>query len=90
MCEPIRDANGNVTVIVCGGRHKRKYCRWCGSYADLLCDFPVRPGHTCDAPICAKHAKPMGANLDYCPKHAQEQRRRPVAQQQSLFGGLSG
>lgn len=67
MCEIVK--LGETTAIICGGRHAKKKCRWCGSPADLLCDFPLAEGKTCDAPMCEDHATGKAANVDYCPNH---------------------
>lgn len=70
MCETLRDTNGRVMGILCGGHRSRKRCSWCGrGYADKLCDFPVGRDKTCDAPICNRCATSVGEDRDYCPKH---------------------
>ncbi len=85
-CEKVtfQTKNGPVTAIVCGARRRRTPCRSCGAPdATLLCDFPVGPGATCDAPICWRCAMHAGADLDYCPTHAADARQ---PHQLALFG----
>ncbi len=42
---------GGITAIVCGSRPRPKRCG-CGARADLLCDWKLGNGKTCDKPIC--------------------------------------
>lgn len=39
-------------------------CQTCGRTAEYLCDWPG-----CDAPICWRHATPIGWQVDHCPAH---------------------
>jgi hypothetical protein len=59
-----------TTAIVCGSgpRPRTKPCK-CGGWSTLLCDYPLSPGKTCDAPLCRHCAVPMGRNRDWCPQH---------------------
>lgn len=54
-------------LFVCGdlGPH----CADCAAVGDLLCDFPVGEGKTCDRPMCATHASEIGPELHYCRTH---------------------
>jgi hypothetical protein len=82
-CTYLRDKEGHVTAIVCGRRQPRRFCKSCNrEFASKLCDFPVAPGKTCDAPICDKCATAVGPDLDHCPKHKNE---KLAAEQGSLF-----
>lgn len=71
-CDIKRDANGQMTSIVCSRGQRR--CRWCGKPCTKLCDFP-RDAGTCDAPMCDSHAKHVAYETDYCPDH-QERRAK--------------
>lgn len=54
------------------------YCRFCGNFAEVECDWPVGGGVTCDLPLCLDHRThildgpdPDGEyDIDYCPAHA--------------------
>jgi hypothetical protein len=71
-------------VVCTKGRTQR--CKFCGiGVVAKLCDFPVGPKKTCDAGMCAKCATSVGADLDYCPKHKNEERPG----QQNLFADNS-
>lgn len=92
MCEHFQLDNGAL-AIVCGGRVQRKYCT-CGRAADFLCDWKVsaKKSGTCDAPICAAHAKQVALGKHLCPAHqlhyAVWKRKHPDAvmpEQKTLF-----
>ena len=73
-------------------RWPKKQCLWCEREAVVFCDYVFgqekqNPGqyfsitdpiHTCDAPVCAMHAKRVGficgggelETIDRCPHHA--------------------
>lgn len=36
---------------------------------DILCDYPVGYGKTCDRGLCSKHAHEIGKDLHYCEAH---------------------
>lgn len=63
----------NGTAVICGGRTRRRKCRFCGHPADLLCDYEGlnRKGRlvTCSAPMCAACGQSIGNDLDLCPPH---------------------
>jgi hypothetical protein len=69
MCHQIKFENGR-SVVICGLR--TKHCA-CGREADLACDWKVagKKSGTCDAPICAHHAKQVGPDKHLCPQHQQ-------------------
>lgn len=64
----------NLRVIICRSRPvTRKYCKFClGAgrqvLASRLCDAEIRPGKSCDAGLCDKHARARGQK-DVCPIH---------------------
>ena len=67
---------GDVVVIACGrGRRERvRYCVACLSMgreraADLLCDWPLSTGKTCDKSMCHEHATRIRPGIDYCRDH---------------------
>ena len=68
-CEHIQLPNGGVAII-CGMRGRRKFCA-CGRACAFECDWKVREkkSGTCDAPICAQHAKQVGPDKHLCPLH---------------------
>ena len=55
------------TVFVCGdlGPH----CADCAGVGDLLCDFPVGDGKTCDRSLCVEHAHEVAPEIHYCDAH---------------------
>ena len=70
-CQPIK-LPGGQSAIVCGPTPRPKTCSVCKRQTrePKLCDFPIRPGKTCDAvmcPACASHKEP---DTDHCPLHA--------------------
>lgn len=64
----IRSGVGS-TMTLCGdlGPH----CADCAAVGDLLCDYPVGDGKTCDRPMCDDHAHEIGPELHYCEAHYQ-------------------
>lgn len=69
-CTPVKLPNGD-TAIVCSRRRKPAPCKDCGRPSTVLCDFPstIKPGTTCDRPLCGSCSKSVGPNLDYCLRH---------------------
>lgn len=41
----------------------------CCAISSFLCDWELSDGKTCDAPLCADHAKEIGRDRHYCPLH---------------------
>lgn len=59
-----------VGGIFCGDAFTTKsVCSRCGLYADILCDFPMGKGTTCDLPLCDDCTHRVGDDLDLCPLH---------------------
>jgi hypothetical protein len=56
-------------AFICARGKRTKPCRHCSDPSSLLCDYPVRGGKTCSAPICGACAAHRGENLDYCREH---------------------
>lgn len=56
--------------FICGdlGPH----CTNCGTVGDVLCDYPVGDGKTCDRQICQGCAHLIGPDLHYCIPHFAE------------------
>lgn len=57
------------TIFLCGefGPH----CADCAGVGDILCDYPVGDGKTCDRAICSEHAVEIAPDLHYCKAHHQ-------------------
>ncbi len=70
MCEHVKFPDGN-TAIICGMRTGRKWCVTCNRPAGILCDWkvPGRNAGTCDAAVCAHHAKQVAPGKHLCPEH---------------------
>jgi hypothetical protein len=60
---------GGATAIVCGRGKKQRHCAYCGGPANLLCDWKLPGGKTCDLPICSRCSTHEGADKDYCKIH---------------------
>lgn len=58
-----------TTMILCGKFKPQQYCAHCGGPANLLCDWPLPNGKTCDLPICPRCSTPDGPDKDYCKAH---------------------
>lgn len=56
--------------FICGdlGDH----CAQCGTVSDVLCDFPVGDGKTCDRAICEECAHEVAPDVHYCYGHFAE------------------
>lgn len=68
-CYPFKSEDGKSSGWICTrGRSRPRHCT-CGRESAFLCDYPLR-ARDCDAPICAEHARKVGQEIDYCPKHA--------------------
>lgn len=61
--------------IICGNLGPHCQAARCGRIGDLLCDFPVGDGKTCDRPLCEHHAVEVAPDMHYCPAHLLEWER---------------
>src|SRR6185312_8100188 len=61
-----RDPNDGP-IFACGSEEV-PVCR-CGHMADILCDWPVGRGKTCDLPLCSDCTKHIGDDQDLCAIH---------------------
>lgn len=100
---PFYVVNGMVTHLNLGRRKGPAPCvaevgpdaqpprkRCCGISA-FLCDWPVgedSEGQTCDAPLCDAHARQVGRNRHYCPRHHAQ--ALAVQPQLGLFTSIVG
>ena len=44
-------------------------CFDCAGVSDVLCDWPIAKGKTCDRGICEECAPPVAPDLHYCKSH---------------------
>ena len=61
------DLGNGAHAIICG-LPRQKRCK-CGAPATKLCDWKMRAGGTCDAPICEACAIKPNPRKDICPDH---------------------
>lgn len=74
VCSTVKLPDGTVAIV----RHAKARapkCRFCFLTSTKLCDAIVGKTLggdpiTCDAPICNTHARRVGPDKDFCPKHA--------------------
>lgn len=71
-CYPL--VGDGIVGWICGDLGEIDYCREseCGRFADMLCDYPVGEGKTCDRLLCKRHAVEVAPNIHYCPGHKAE------------------
>ena len=73
--------------FICGdlGDH----CTNCGTVSDVLCDFPVGDGKTCDRAICEECAHEVAPDVHYYDQQTRRRppRRRPATQAARTVGG---
>lgn len=69
-CRRIDLGNGDF-AIACNRGERPKPCGVpnCDRVRVALCDFKLKTGKTCDAPLCGMHRFQVGPDLDYCPVH---------------------
>lgn len=51
------------------GRDLPRPCVRCRGISEFMCDYPVMPRVTCDAPICRDCAMQIGPDRHLCPLH---------------------
>jgi hypothetical protein len=57
-------------MVICSrGKRKPVKCHFCNSDSTLLCDWHMPNGKTCDKPLCRRHARFAGKDIDYCKDH---------------------
>jgi hypothetical protein len=58
-------------MMLCGRNLTLDMCKapGCQYEGDVLCDFPMGRGKTCDLELCSDHACNIGDGLDLCPIH---------------------
>jgi hypothetical protein len=56
----------------------------CRAPSGYQCDYPVRPGKTCNRYLCANHAHEVGTNVHYCPEHTAQWKRDGAPTQGNL------
>lgn len=49
-------------------------CTSCGDVSDVLCDYPVGDGKTCDRSLCSACTEEVAADVHYCAGHLAEYR----------------
>jgi hypothetical protein len=73
MLEPLEN------LWMCGDGHPEPLCE-CGRITDLLCDYPMGRGKTCDKPMCAEHAFEIAEDKHLCLIHHAEFRGKAKAE----------
>lgn len=59
-----------MTIFICGSELPQlDVCSDCGYVADILCDYPVGDGMTCDRNLCPFCAVEVAPDLHYCKPH---------------------
>jgi len=44
-------------------------CAECNDVSEVLCDYPIGGGKTCDRSICHQHSNLVGEDMHYCKAH---------------------
>lgn len=81
-CTPTKLPNG-MAAIVCTRGVRPIRCS-CGRRGNLVCDWPLEDGKTCDKPICKACARHVGPDTDYCPFHRGDP---PMTEEQKKAAG---
>ena len=58
-------------IMSCGEAPLLPVCA-CGYVADLLCDYPMGDGKTCDLNLCSACAREVGVDQHFCDVHLRE------------------
>lgn len=74
VCSMIKLPGGGVAFVKHSAARTVK-CRFCYQRSSKLCDAVIGKtlggeDITCDAPICGNHARVVGPDKDFCPKHS--------------------
>jgi hypothetical protein len=67
-CDFVETPHG--TAVVCSRGPRRKKCAYCPNVGTQLCDYELKPGKTCGAPICKRCSTSPKPEVDYCRAHA--------------------
>jgi len=69
----VKKRSGNSPFFIHGdlGEH----CSDCADVGDLLCDYPVGDGKTCDRLMCEDHSHEIAPDVHYCEHHYGEWRK---------------
>jgi hypothetical protein len=67
-CDAELVSEGGRSVFLCGSGPVAPTCP-CGHLSDLLCDWPMGDGKTCDLPLCSDCATSIGEDRDLCSVH---------------------
>ena len=61
-------------TILCTGRRgrERKFCSYCDSFSDRLCDARITSTKTCDRRLCRRCSIRVGTDHDYCKAHREQ------------------
>lgn len=60
---------GGETIFMCGRELDEPHCHSCADFGDLLCDWPMGKGKTCDLTMCESHAHDLGDDKHLCEVH---------------------
>lgn len=69
--EKTREVGIGGPIIFCGDKLTIEQCA-CGALADLLCDYPMGKGKTCDMQLCHEHAFEVAEDRHLCLLHHAE------------------
>jgi len=62
---------GGFSAIVCTRGRRPHRCTACHLAGGFQCDWKIAPGKTCDAYLCAEHAKEVAPGKHLCPGHVE-------------------
>jgi hypothetical protein len=65
----------SIPATVCGPGKQEPICA-CGYVAEILCDWPMGDGKTCDLPLCPSCAHEIGEDKHTCEIHWHEFKQR--------------
>jgi hypothetical protein len=73
-------------MFMCGSG--LELCKICGWVADVLCDYPMGKGKTCDIQLCSNCAFEVGDDFHLCPVHKAEFSSKAKINKVALKGNL--